>query len=50
MACNTDLCQKTHSPNLSNESINLSQRNGGSMLMPTHAMIPGSSRTPYKVI
>lgn len=49
MACSTDLCQKTHSPNQSNESINLSQRNG-SMSIPTHAMIPGPSRTPYKVI
>lgn len=50
MACNTEICQKTHSPNhQSNESVNLSQRNG-SMLMPTHAMIPGPSRTPYKVI
>lgn len=50
MACNTNLCQTTHSPNQSNESINLSQRNGSSMLMPTHIMIPGPSRTPYKVI
>lgn len=49
MVCSTDLCQKTHSPNQSNESVNLSQRNG-SMSMPTHAMIPGPSRTPYKVI
>ncbi|XP_060863445.1 carbohydrate-responsive element-binding protein isoform X1 [Metopolophium dirhodum] len=47
MACSTDLCQKTHSPNQSNESVNLSQRNG-SMSMPTHVMIPGPSRTPYK--
>lgn len=50
MACSTDICQKTHSPNVSNESGNLSQRNDGSMLIPTNAMIPGSSRTPYKVI
>lgn len=50
MACSTDLCQKTHSPNHSNEPVSLSQRNGGSMLMPAHAMIPGTSRTPYKVI
>ncbi|VVC27899.1 Hypothetical protein CINCED_3A007134 [Cinara cedri] len=47
MACSTDLCQKTHSPNQCNESVNLSQRNG-TMSMPTHAMIPGPSRTPYK--
>lgn len=50
ISCNVDLCQKNHSPNQSNESIHLSQRNGNSMLMPTHAMIPGPSRTPYKVI
>lgn len=49
MSCSTDICQKTHSPNQSNESVNLSQRNG-SMSMPTHVMIPGPSRTPYKVI
>jgi len=49
MACSTDLCQKTHPPNQSNESVNMSQRNG-SMPMPTHVMIPGPSRTPYKVI
>lgn len=49
MACSTDHCQKIHSPNQSNESVNLSQRNG-SILIPTHAMIPGPSRTPYKVI
>uniref|UniRef100_A0A2S2Q9W8 MLX-interacting protein n=1 Tax=Sipha flava TaxID=143950 RepID=A0A2S2Q9W8_9HEMI len=48
MTCSTDLCQKTHSPNQTNESINLSQRNG-SMSMPAHVMIPGPSRTPYKV-
>lgn len=46
----TDLCQKTHSPNQSTESVNLPQRNGGSMSMPPHSMIPGPSRTPYKVI
>lgn len=51
MACSTDLCQKTHSSNQSNESVNLSQRNiNGSMSIPPHAMIPGPSRTPYKVI
>lgn len=49
MTCSTDICQKIHSPNQPNESVNLSQRNGP-MLMPTHTMIPGPSRTPYKVI
>lgn len=50
MACSTDICQKTHSPNQSNESVNLSQRNGSIMSLPTQTMIPGPSRTPYKVI
>lgn len=50
LTCSTELCQKTHSPNQP-ESVNLSQRNvNGSMPMPPHAMIPGPSRTPYKVI
>ncbi|XP_050436877.1 carbohydrate-responsive element-binding protein isoform X2 [Adelges cooleyi] len=50
MTCSSDLCHKTLSPIHNNEStINLAQRNmDTSVSIPSHAIIPGPARTPYK--